>query len=464
MAIDTRLDRLTVREAAEKLRSGETSAVELTEVVLNRIRAVDQVLHAFETIMAEDAVAMAEQADREIASDSYRGPLHGVPVVLKDIIDTAGTRTTASSRLWADRTPSSDAAVVARLREAGAVLAGKTVTHEFAFGVVTPQTCNPWNVGRICGGSSGGSAAAVAADACIAALGTDTGGSIRIPAANCGIVGAQGTYGLVSKRGVAPLSWSLDCVGPMTKTVEDAAVLMHAIAGPDPQDPASLNEPAPDFLVQLDSGAAGLRVGVPLDYFFDDIQPEIENAVRDAIGVLASLGADIVEVRVPGIEYAHAIQYGILSPEAASFHLREIREHGDLYASDVRALLEAGQFVPATHYVNAQRLRRAIKESFRNCYEQNQLDVLVVPTLPSPPSLVGELSGGLPDVRLTCPFNLSGQPVLGLPCGFTADGMPIGMQIAARPLQEPVMFRIAHAYESATDWHTRSPQVLDSDV
>jgi aspartyl-tRNA(Asn)/glutamyl-tRNA(Gln) amidotransferase subunit A len=459
-----------VAEAARGLQHREFSAADLTGAVLARAEAVDPVLHAFETIAAESALAEAAASDERRQTDGGLGPLDGIPMVIKDIIDTAGLRTSSSSRLWNDRVPSADAAVVERLRQAGVVIAGKTVTHEFAFGVISPPTRTPWKTDHISGGSSGGSAAAVAADACIAAIGTDTGGSIRIPAANCGIVGVLPTYGRVSKRGVAPLSWSLDVVGPMTKTVEDAATVLQAIAGPDPRDRTTLDEPVPDFKADLRDDLQGIRVGVPRNYFFDMTMPHVEAAVRTALSHMAALHADVVEVDVPGIENAHAIQYGILSPEAGSYHQAWIRAQGEAYKDDVRLHLDLAQFVPATHYVNAQRLRNVIRDGFRSAFEEHALDALIAPATPEVAVPEGRLTINIPRfgeqsvigayVRQNCPFNLAGLPVMSLPCGFTDAGLPIGMQIAARPLQEARMFRVAHAYEQSTEWHRRDPDLL----
>jgi aspartyl-tRNA(Asn)/glutamyl-tRNA(Gln) amidotransferase subunit A len=461
---------LTIRAAAGQLQRGELSAAQLVDATLDRIAAVEPLIHAFETVVGDEARLAAVERDRELADGRRRGPLHGIPVVIKDIIDTAGVRTTASSRIWADRVPVRDAAVVERLKAAGAILLGKTTTHEFAFGVTCPPTRTPWDLERVSGGSSGGSAAAVAARAATFAIGTDTGGSIRVPSANCGVVGTLGTYGRVSKRGVAPLSWSLDYVGPITRTVEDAALVLSVLAGHDPDDPTSLDEPKEDFSRELGAGAEGLRVGLPRQYFFDGVQEEIAMVVRAAIEQLARIGADVVEVDLPGLESAHSVQYGILGPEAASFHQAWLRDRGDLYQPDVRLRLESGLMAPATHYVNSIRRRSAIKAAMQSCFETNGLDVLVAPTLPTAAVFHDQETVDLPTfgtqaviaawVRHNCPFNLTGQPVLSVPCGFTGEGLPVGLQIAARPLGESTMFRMAHAYEESVPWRDRHPTGL----
>ena len=455
---------LSIAEASRLVEGRALSPVELTEAILTRIKEVDDRVRAYVTVLGEQALETAQVAERAIASGQYLGPLHGIPVGVKDICNTKGIPTTSSSKVRADYVPTRDSAIVERLRAAGAIIVGKTVTHEFAYGVVSPPTRNPWNLDRVPGGSSGGSGAAVATGECLGAIGSDTGGSVRVPASLNGIVGLKPTFGRVSKWGTTPLAWSLDHLGPMTRRVEDTALMLNAIAGYDPRDPTTVAEPVPDFTSGLEAGVRGLKLGVPRNYFFDRIDPEIENAVRAAIDVLRAEGAEITEVTIPAIEHTLPAGTAIVWSEATSYHQPTLRRQADDYRADVRRLLESGEFVLATHYLKAQRARTVIKHGFRTAL--TGLDGLLAPTVPATAAhadtLTVELGGrtiGAMNayVRLSLPANLSGLPALSVPCGFSSENLPVGLQIIGRPFDEATVLRIGRAYEAATDWHKRRP-------
>lgn len=461
---EARLCRLTVSEASERLRRREIAAVELTRSVLERIEETQPQLQAYVTVMEEEALETARQADAELTAGTYRGPLHGIPVALKDLFETAGVPTRCGSRVRENFVPAQDAEATARLKEAGAIIIGKTVTHEFAFGATSPPARCAWDPTRIAGGSSGGSGAAVAADACLAALGTDTGCSIRFPAALNGVVGLKPTYGRVSKRGVMPLSWSCDHVGPLTKTVEDCALVLTAIAGRDPRDPTTADLAVPDFRNGLDRGLRGLRIGVPRTYFFDLIRPGVEVAVRQAIEVLAREGAELVEVDIPHLEHTLPVALVLSMAEGASIHRRDLRSKADLYGAEVRVLLEAGHLLLSRHYLDAQRVRALIKRAFHDVFMATRLDLLVTPTSPITALPIGQETvsiAGEPEqpvinhcARYTCPFNLSGLPALTIPCGLDGQGLPVGLQLAGRPFDEVTVLRAGQGYERATEWET----------
>ncbi len=464
------LTRLSLVEAAGAIAVREVSPSELVDAALTRIEQLDPELRAFVTPVADDARREARELTEDAAAGRLRGPLHGIPFGIKDLIDTAGVRTTSSSRVRADHVPANDAPLVSRLKAAGAVVVGKTNTHEFAYGPMTSPTRNAWDLGRIPGGSSGGSGAAVAAGMCTAAIGTDTGGSIRIPAAFNGIVGLKATYGRVPKSGITTLSWSLDHAGPMTRTVADAAVVLNTIAGRDRSDPTSAREPVVDYTSHLDAGVSGVRLGVPRNYFREVIEPEVLELVDAAAGHMETLGATLVEVTIADVELSVPAELGILLPDASAYHQRDLRRTADLYGIDVRTFLELGELYLATHYVNAQRVRTLIKEGMRRCFEDARLDALLVPTTPMLPPRVGEETVVYPDAgeqsvigtlfRTCSPFNLTGQPILTVPCGFSTEGLPVGLGIVGRPFDETSVLRIGHAYEASTDWHTRTPTVV----
>ncbi|MGV9505400.1 amidase [Streptomyces tendae] len=446
---------LTIRAAAEAVRTRRLSPVELVDSVLERIGRTEPRLQAYVTVTAERARRAARTAEDDIAAGRHRGPLHGVPMGLKDLIDVAGIATSASSRVRADHRAEESSTVAARLEAAGAVLIGKTHTHEFAYGLTTPQTRNAWHTGRVAGGSSGGSAVAVAAGTATFALGTDTGGSIRVPAALNGVVGLKPTYGLVPRHGVTSLSWSLDHVGPITRTVEDAALVLAALAGHDPRDPASLTAPATRYRPPAGTDLTGLRVGVPRNYYFDHVDPEVETAVRDAIDRFEALGARLVEVEIPMTRYIQATQWGLMVPEATAYHERTLRTVPELYRADVRVLLEAGELMPAGDYLRAQRSRTLMRREWAAVLRE--VDLIAAPTVPATAVEAGQETITWADgtteavsdayVRLSSPANITGVPSLSLPVGHDTTGLPIGMQLLGRPFGEPVLLRAGHAYE-----------------
>jgi len=460
---------LGIRKLAPLLAARKLSPVELTESVLARIEKKNPVLNAYLAVLGEAALEQARQAERDIQAGRYRGPLHGIPVSVKDLFHVRGTPTTAGSKIFANFLPDHDATVVERLRAGGAVLLGKTNLHELAYGITNDNphygaTRNPWRPTHIPGGSSGGSAAAVAAGLCAASLGSDTGGSIRIPAAYCGVVGLKPTFGRVSRWGVMPLAWSLDHVGPLAGTVWDAAAVLQAIAGPDPRDENCSPRPPADYLRSISEGVAGLVVGLPENYFLDRLSREVEKAVRAAATRFAELGARVEPVRLPGIEPATDLSRLILLAEATALHQKNLRARRQELGPDVRALLEQGEFILATDYLNAQRARRRFLEELEGVFRR--VNLLLTPTTPITAAPIGQaavdVNGQSEDVRLASTrlvraFNLAGVPALSLPCGFDSEGLPIGLQIVGKPFDEATVLRAACAYQEATDWSDHHP-------
>jgi aspartyl-tRNA(Asn)/glutamyl-tRNA(Gln) amidotransferase subunit A len=460
---------LTIAEAAELIRTRQLSPLELTEALLARIEALDPMLHAFITVTAEHALAQARAATDEIARGHHRGPLHGIPVALKDLYATNGIRTTCHSRVLADWIPEEDCEPVRRLYAAGAVLLGKLATMEFATGSVTegpwPAARNPWNPDHIPGGSSSGSGTAVAAGLCLGSLGTDTGGSIRGPAALCGITGLRPTYGRVSRRGVVALAWSLDTAGPMTRTVTDCALMLGAVAGFDPGDPGSADVPVPDYRAALGPDLTGLTVAVDRrHFFFDGIDAEVLAAVETAIGVLRDLGAAVREIDLPLLDYAAAAQNTIHMSESHAYHEQRIKQTPELYGPTLRAYFRLGATIRSTDYLQAQRVRERIRAEMLATLRDG-VDLIVAPTqaAPAEPFARYTTRNRFGRMGLTAQFSLAGVPAISVPCGFSAGGLPIGLQIAGRPFEEATVFRAAHAYEQATPWHTMRP-VLESRV
>jgi aspartyl-tRNA(Asn)/glutamyl-tRNA(Gln) amidotransferase subunit A len=479
------LAQLSLHEARDRLRRREISAVELAEAVYQRIAETDDKLHAYLTLAHEAAMAQAQQADKSLKEATEHERLLGIPIALKDNFLTKGLRTTCASKILGEFVPPYDATTVQKLRAAGAVITGKTNLDEFAMGSSAENsaffpTRNPWNLDRIPGGSSGGSAAAVAADQCIAALGTDTGGSIRQPAACCGIVGLKPTYGRVSRYGIIAFASSMDQVGPMTKTVRDAALLLEAIAGYDSSDSTSVDAEVPRYSARLDGDIKGLRLGIPKEYFVHGMQVDVEQAVRGAIRELEKSGALIEEISLPHTEYAVAVYYIVATAEASSNLARfdgmrfghrargndltetYMASRNEGFGSEVKRRIMLGTYVLSAgyydaYYLKAQRVRALIRKDFDDAFKR--CDAIVTPTAPTTAFKLGEktqdpLQMYLSDIY-TISINLAGLPALSLPCGFDGEGMPIGLQIIGKHFDEATILRLAHAYEQATEWHKR---------
>ncbi|HTE91413.1 MAG TPA: amidase [Terriglobales bacterium] len=455
----------SILEIAEKLKKRAVSPVELTRDCLARTEKLNSTLNAFITITADSAMSQARQAEDEIQHGRWRGPLHGIPLALKDIIDTAGVRTTAASALFKDRIPREDAEVVRRLKDAGAVLLGKQNLHEFAYGGSSMvsyygEVHNPWDPSCIAGGSSGGSAAAVAAGLCYGAIATDTAGSIREPAALCGVVGLKPTYGRVSTRGVIPLSWSLDHVGPIAATVSDAGVILQAIAGFDAGDINSEDVPVAGYVAGLGSRPKTLRIGVPRAYFFESLDPEIESAVNQALSVLTTLGADIRD-----IELEAPTDRTVQSAESYAYHAEHVARTPELYQAETLRRIRTGADVSATDYIHRRRELERARREIGKVFES--IDVFITPTTPVLPPTIAELKEN-PErlrpteillLRNTRPVNVWGLPAISVPCGFSRGGLPIGLQIVGPHWGEALILEIAHSYEQATDWHKRGPML-----
>lgn len=462
---------MTVLEAGTLLREKKVSAVELANESLAAVERLDATLNAFLTVCRDRALNQAHRMDEEIARGVFRSPFHGIPVAVKDVFCTRGIRTTCGSTLFRDHVPSYDAAVVERLESAGAVLIGKTSMHELAYGVTSNNphfgaVRNPWNTDCVPGGSSGGSGAAVAAGMVFMAMGTDTGGSIRIPASYCGTVGLKPTTGRISRWGVMPLDFTLDHMGPLTRTVRDAALCLQVLAGHDPRDDSSSTEPVPKYLAGERKALQGLRIGLPENHFFEHRDPEVDAAVRRMADLAANLGADVRSVRLPDIPPVNTVGRLILFAEASAV-FEGYLEQRDRFGADVLGLLDQGRLITAADYINAQRLRRIAMGEFRGVWKQ--ADCLITPTTPIVAPKIGQelvcLEDDSEDVRLAStrlvrPFNVLGLPAISIPCGFHSNGLPIGMQIAARPFSEELLLSLAEALEENTDYHSRTPSGL----
>jgi aspartyl-tRNA(Asn)/glutamyl-tRNA(Gln) amidotransferase subunit A len=455
------LTRLSIRETADLIRKKKVSPVELTTACLAQIEALNPVLNAFITITSESALAQARTAEADVMKGKWRGPLQGIPIALKDLFDTAGVKTTAGSGVFRDRIPNEDAEVVRRLKAAGAVLLGKTNMQEFAFGGSSLVSYfgavkNPWELNHIAGGSSGGSAVSLAAELCYGALGSDTAGSVRLPASHCGVVGLKPTYGLVSIRGVIPLSWSLDHVGPLTRTVADAAIMLQAIAGYDPEDITSEEMKVLDYTQALRANTSSVRIGVPREFFFADLDPDIDAAMKEALSVLGKLTAGIREVALQ-VNNFETLRDVVRAAEAYAYHQEFVTKSPELYQPVILKRIRAGADVSTPAYIQGRRDLARIRRMAGKLFES--VDVLVTSTLPIPPAAVSDPRADdiLPTVRNTSPFNVNGCPAISIPCGFTSKGLPIGLQIIGPPGGEPVVLQLAHVYEQATAWHNRRP-------
>jgi len=478
---------LGIEALGARFRDGSATPSAAARDYLARVEALDGKVRAFMTVTRETALAQAAEADARFKAGAPRGPLDGVPIALKDVLCTRGIRTTCGSKILENFVPPYDATVVRRLREAGTVLLGKLNMDEFAMGSSTENsayftTRNPWDLGRVPGGSSGGSAAAVAADLAAATFGTDTGGSIRQPAAFCGNVGVKPTYGRVSRYGLVAFASSLDQIGPFTKTVADAALVLQAIAGADPMDSTAAAVPVPDYRAALAGGVTGLRIGIPREYFIDGMDPEVERAVRAAVDVLRGLGAKTEEVSLPHTEYGLAayyligpaeassnlarydgVRYGLRLPGARDVVEMESRTRAAGFGKEVKRRIMLGTYALSAGYYDAYygqalRVRTLVARDFQKAFES--VDAIVAPTTPGVAFKIGEkedpLQMYLNDV-FTIPTSLAGLPGVSLPAGFTLAGLPIGLQVMGKAYDEATVLRVAHAYEQATDWHTRKP-------
>jgi aspartyl-tRNA(Asn)/glutamyl-tRNA(Gln) amidotransferase subunit A len=481
---------LTIHEASALLQRRDLSARELTRSVLDRILATDSQLHAYLTLTEHEALRAADAADQLRAAGNTCSPLCGIPIAIKDVILTKEVRTTAGSKMLDHFIPPYDATVVRLLKDAGAIIIGKVNCDEFAMGSSNENSAfapvrNPWNLTRVPGGSSGGSAAAVAADQALASLGTDTGGSIRLPAAFCGVVGLKPTYGRVSRFGVVAYASSLDQVGPITKDVRDCALVLQTIAAHDPQDSTSVNTATPTYAAQLERGVRGLRVGVPKEYFGEGLQPEVEAAVQSAIKHLAALGAEPVPLSLPHTAYAIAayyiiataeassnlarydgMKYGYRSPTAIGLDATYQQSRAEGFGLEVKRRILLGTYVLSAgyydaYYLKAQQIRTLIRQDFLTAF--TQCDVIATPVAPTTAFQLGEktadpLTMYFSDI-LTIAVNLSGLPGLSLPCGFDRQGLPIGLQLIGQPFGEETLLQAAYAYEQTTDWHERKPSL-----
>jgi aspartyl-tRNA(Asn)/glutamyl-tRNA(Gln) amidotransferase subunit A len=463
---------MTISEAAAQVERRTLSPVELTDAMVHRIATVAKALNAYITVCGEEARAVAQAAEKMIGAGYHLGPLHGIPVAIKDNIYTRGVRTTAGSKILADFVPAEDATVTTRLKRAGAVIIGKTNLHEFAWGGTTDNphygTCrNPWNPERFPAGSSGGSGAAVAARTCLGALGTDTGGSIRLPSAVNGIVGIRPTIGRVSNHNVVPLAWTMDTVSPMTRTVEDCVLMFEAIAGYDPLDDHSAQVPVSDYRRELSRGVGGLRAGLIRDYSLTHVQPAVGHTIRTAISALEALGMQVEEIAMPAIRGNISAQLTIESCEPSTYHQEWLRARAADYGDDVRTLLELGEMYLATHYLQAQRYRSVLRKEFLEGFKR--VDVFLTPTLPFTATPCGATEVVIENnqredmlsaiMQFTGVPSLAGLPALSLPVGFDDDGLPVGMQVIGRPFDEGTLFRVGHAYQRETSWHTRAPKL-----
>jgi aspartyl-tRNA(Asn)/glutamyl-tRNA(Gln) amidotransferase subunit A len=459
------------QELAALIKTRKVSPVDVVRAFLDRSDALNPRVNAYITITREPALAAARDAEKEIMAGKYRGPLHGLPYAPKDILATKGILTTNGSKVTADVVPDYESTITGRMSRAGAILIGKLNLLEFAMGSGVASgfgpARNPWHLDYSPAGSSSGSGAALAAYMTPLSIGTDTGGSIRGPANNCGIVGLKQTYGRVSRYGVTTLSWTLDHAGPMTKTVADAAMVLQAIAGLDPHDPTTTDDPVPDYSRSLTGNVKGLRIGVPTNYFFDNINPQTVAAVRTALAKLQGMGATLVDVSVPHAELAGSAGWVVAMAEAACFHEQRLKTTPHLFDPIVRERLDAARFTPATDYIKALRVRTLLMQSMERVFEK--CDVMAVPsgnpaTKLDPPEIAGtDVKPGSSSTPYragnTFIGNMTGLPAIVIPCGFTSDEprLPLGIQFYGKPFDEATLLRVSHAYESATDWHTRRP-------
>jgi len=466
---------LSIAQLSELIRSKEISSLEATDAYLDRISRIDGILNSYITVTHEEARKSAVEADESIADGNYHGPLHGIPLAVKDQFFTKGIRTTAGSNLLSEFIPEQDAVVVEKLKTAGSVILGKLNLSEFALGesfshpAGTPR--NPWDLNRNPGISSSGSAAATSAFLCASALAEDTGGSTRIPAAWCGLAGLRPTWGRVSRRGVIPVSWSMDTVGPVARTVEDCAITFQAIAGYDSEDPYSWDTPVPDYRLGLSGGVSGLKIGVLKEKVaLGNLEPQTLEAMHTAIDQLKSLGAIVEEVSIPSVECAGVASKCITDMDGGYLHHERLKTRAQEYDHNSRVRLITGILTPAQSYIKAQKLRKIVRDDILETL--SRVDALILPTSPGPAPNIPDKAGianqedaqsRISGVRnFTGAFNLAGLPALSLPCGFTSENLPLSIQMAGRPMEEELLFRLGHTYQQITDWHLRrAPEPVD---
>ena len=457
-------------EVAKLIQSKQISPVELTQIQLERIRKWDPKLKSYATLMSEQAIDMAKQAEAEIMSGHYRGLLHGVPIAVKDLCNTCGVRTMGGTQTKADHVPNYNATVVQKLADAGTVLLGKLNLTEGAMGgynPVFPIPVNPWHSGRWTGSSSSGSGVATASGLCFGSLGSDTGGSIRFPAAACGVVGLKPTWGRVSRYGVLALAESMDHIGPMARSVADAGLMLQAIAGPDSNDPTTLPYPVPDMLAKLGQDLAGIRIGFDPSYATSDIDQELAVAIGNSVDVLVELGAELVEVKLPDID-SFVLAWPVLcTAEAVLAHQATYPLHRKVYGPWFRGWLDKGADVTGADYAKANQLRAICNGHFQHA--MSEIDILICPSMSGPPhpvtaeTLYGPMTDRPPKFqRFTVPFNYNGMPTLSVPCGFTRDNLPLSVQLVGKHLSEPLLCQVGHAYEQVTTWHQHHPDLDDA--
>lgn len=463
------ITQLTIAQLGRQVQRKAISPVEIAKAFIHRIEQLEPQLNAFISTSFEEAIDSAQAAEKQIQKNDYRGPFHGLPIGFKDLFWTRGIKTTSGSRIEENFVPEEDSTVVSKFKAAGAYVIGKLNMVEYAFGPTGANAhygspSNPWNLERMPGGSSSGSGVAVAAGEAPLAMGTDTGGSVRIPASLCGITGLKPTYGLVSKFGVTPLSWTLDHPGPLAHTAQDVALAMNIIAGYDSRDPASANQACPDFTQNFGKGVRGVRIGIPRDYVWDVIDKEVRSSFNSAMAQFEALGANVEEVAFPELEYAEAISSIIITSEANAYHSANILSKGDLFDPAVRRRLEGGFFISAGQYLQALRASGVVRKRMQNI--MNHIDLIATPTTASPAPIIGALTTLVDGVevptretllRLTRIFNLNGPPAISLPCGFSTEGLPIGLQLVGKPFDDSFVLGAAHAYQQVTEWHVQRP-------
>jgi aspartyl-tRNA(Asn)/glutamyl-tRNA(Gln) amidotransferase subunit A len=471
MATNENLYDKNVTELGNMIRNKHVSPVEVTQSFLDRITEVEPVVNSFITLMSEEALKEAKEAETEVIQNRYRGPLHGIPIGIKDLFNTKGVRTTSGSTIYQNFIPSENSGVVQRLKVHGGIILGKLMMTEFAFGNQGKnfhygEVKNPWGNNHITGGSSSGSGASVAARECPISLGSDTGGSVRVPASLCGVVGMKPTYGLITRYGMTPLSSSLDHVGPLGSTVEGVAIALQALAGYDPKDSTSVNFSPPNYIESLDGNIHGLRIGIPKEYVFDILDPEIKQGFNNAVRQLESMGASVETVSIPRLEQLGPVMSTIIPADAASVHRDTVLNRGDEYDPTTRLHIESGFFIQAADYMRAQRLRREVNLEIEDVL--SRVDVIVTPTTPVPAQPYGqdEVTVGSTKQqvrfllsRITRMFNSGGFPAISVPCGFTKDKLPIGLHIVSQLFKDEMTLRVAHAYEQSTSWNLERPSL-----